>query len=122
MGTSATEEKGMRTTLTMVIAAASLASATLLSPGWTEQSGLSLTVSQAGAQTRVYIRRGYLGSHYYTAAGLPWYAVRAYHYDGPWSGPGFSYASWSDYAARNGIGCTPGTAIKGGDGIMYNCQ
>ena len=36
MGTSTTEEEGMRTTLrTMVIAAASLASATLLSPGWT---------------------------------------------------------------------------------------
>ena len=24
--------------------------------------------------------------------------------------------------ARNGIGCVPGTAIKGGDGLMYNCQ
>ena len=33
-----------------------------------------------------------------------------------------SYTGWADYAARNGIGCTPGTAIKGGDGIMYNCQ
>jgi hypothetical protein len=113
----------MRTTLrTMVIAAASLASATLLSPGWTEQDGLSLTVSQAEARARVYIRTGYLGSGYYTATGLPWYAVRAYYYDGPWSGRGFSYAGWSDYAARNGIGCTPGTAIKGADGIMYNCQ
>jgi hypothetical protein len=39
-----------------------------------------------------------------------------------WSGSGYSYAGWSDYAARNGIGCTPGTAIKGGDGIMYLCQ
>ena len=114
----------MRTTLrTMVIDAASLASATLLSPGWTEQDGLSLTVSQAEARARVYIRTGYAGSAaYYTATGLPWYAVRAYYYGGPWSGTGFSYASWSDYAARNGIGCTPGTAIKGGDGIMYNCQ
>ena len=59
---------------------------------------------------------------YYTAAGLSWYAVRAYYFNGPWSGPGYSYAGWSDYAARSGIGCTPGTAIKGGDGIMYNCQ
>ena len=41
---------------------------------------------------------------------------------GPWSGPGYSYTGWADYAARNGIGCVPGTAIKGGDGIMYNCQ
>jgi hypothetical protein len=51
-----------------------------------------------------------------------WYAVRAYYMGGPWSGPGYSYAGWDDYAARSGIGCRPGTAIKGGDGIMYNCQ
>ena len=48
--------------------------------------------------------------------------MRAYYYGGPWSGLGYSYAGWEDYAARNGIGCRPGTAIKGGDGIMYNCQ
>lgn len=114
----------MRTTLrTMAIAAASFASASLLSPGWTEQTGPSLTISQAEAQARVYIRTGYAGrAAYYTATGLPWYAVRAYYFDGPWSGPRFSYAGWSDYAARNGIVCTPGTAIKGGDGILYNCQ
>ena len=29
---------------------------------------------------------------------------------------------WTDYAARNGIGCTPGTTIKGGDSITYLCQ
>ena len=40
----------------------------------------------------------------------------------PWSSVGYSYTGWSDYAARYGIGCTPGTVIKGGDGIMYNCQ
>jgi len=48
--------------------------------------------------------------------------VRAYYMGGPWSGLGYSYTGWPDYAARYGIGCTPGTAIKGGDGIMYNCQ
>lgn len=106
---------------TVIVAAASLASATFFSPGWTEQGGWSLTTSQAEARTRVYITGGYPGG-YYTATGLPWYAVRAYYYGGPWSGPGFSYAGWSDYAARNGIGCTPGTVIKGGDGILYMCQ
>jgi hypothetical protein len=48
--------------------------------------------------------------------------LRAYYADGPWSGLGYSYAGWSDYAARNGILCTPGTVIKGGNGILYLCQ
>jgi hypothetical protein len=115
------EETGMRMNLrTVTVAAATLTFATLLSPGSTEQGGWSLTTSQAEAQTRVYITRGY--NPYYAGTGLSWYAVRAYYYGGPWTGPGFSYAGWDDYAARNGMGCTPGTAIKGGDGIMYMCQ
>ena len=94
-----------------------------LSPGRTEQGGWSLTTSQAEARAPPYITGGYAASSaYYTATGLSWYAVRAYYFGGPWSGTGFSYAGWDDYAARNGIGCTPGTAIKGGDGIMYRCQ
>ena len=82
----------------------------------------SLSPGKADAASRVYI---YGANPYYTATGLPWYAVRAYYFGGPWSGVAalpYSWAGWSDYAARNGIGCTPGTAIKGGDGIMYNCQ
>ena len=81
---------------------------------------LSFSINQAEARARVYIHGGTGG--YYTAEGLPWYAVRAYYFGGPWSGPGYSYAGWSDYAGRNGIGCTPGTVVKGGDGILYNCQ
>ena len=46
----------------------------------------------------------------------------SYYFDGPWSGPGCSYAGWDDYAARYGIGCRPGTTITGGDGILYVCQ
>ena len=106
----------------LAIAASTFASALSFSPTWSVQGGLSLT-SQAEALTRVYIRTGYAASAaYYTATGLPWYAVRAYYFGGPWSGLGYSYTGWDDYAGRNGIGCTPGTAIKGGDGIMYNCQ
>jgi len=83
---------------------------------------LSLSTSTAEAGARVYIRTGYASSaNYYTGSG-PWYAVRAYYFGGPWSGNGYSYTDWADYAARNGIGCVPGTAIKGGDNIMYNCQ
>ena len=93
---------------TVIIAAASLVSV------W------SLSTSQADARARVYIT-GY-ANPYYTATGLSWYAVRAFYFGGPWSGPGWSFAGWDDYAGRNGIGCTPGTTVKGGDGILYMCQ
>ena len=115
----------MKVTLrTAAIAASTFVCASLFSFGWSEQGGVSLSVSNADAQARVYVRTGgYAASPaYYTATGLPWYAVRAYYFGGPWSGAGYSYTGWSDYAGRNGIGCTPGTAIKGGDGIMYMCQ
>jgi hypothetical protein len=48
--------------------------------------------------------------------------VRTYYMGGPWSGPYYHWNGWSDYAAQNGIGCTPGTPVKGGDGIYYVCQ
>jgi hypothetical protein len=114
----------MKATLgTLAIAASTFACALSFSPGWSRHDGLSLSIGKADAQTRVYITRGYAArAAYYTSTGLPWDAVRAYYFDGPWSGPNYSYTGWSDYAARNGIGCTPGTEIKGGDGIMYVCQ
>ena len=101
----------MKTTLRMA-AIAAVAVATLI----------SLSTNKAEA------RRLYVGPHYAVSAvysyssDLPWYAVRAYYLGGPWSGLNYSWAGWSDYAAQNGIGCTPGTAIKGGDGIWYVCQ
>jgi len=108
---------------TLVIATSTFACATLLSFGWSGQDGVSLSVTKADAQARVYIRSGYASRAVYVPSdGLSWYAVRAYYFNGPWSGPGYSYTGWADYAARSGIGCTPGTIVKGGDGIMYNCQ
>jgi hypothetical protein len=102
------------------IAASTLACAALFSPGWSEQSGITLSIAKAEAATRIYVARNYAASAtYYTVTGLPWYAVRAYYAGGPWVG---MYTGWDDYAARNGISCTPGTAIKGADGIMYLCQ
>ena len=113
----------MRHLKKVVIAASAFACAVLLSPGWSEQGGVSLSVSKADAQARVYIRSGYAASAVYTqSAGLPWYAVRAYYFGGPWSGQGYSYTGWADYAGRNGIGCVPGSVVKGGDGINYVCQ
>ena len=86
-----------------------------------EKGGVSLSVNKAEAQQRVYITRGYASRAAYVEPGS-WYAVRAYYFGGPWSGAGYSYTGWDDYATRHGIGCTPGTSIKGGDGIMYLCQ
>jgi hypothetical protein len=114
----------MKMTLrTVAIATSTFVCTALFSLGWSEQGNLSLSVNKADAQGRLYIHSGYASrAAYVHSDGLSWYAVRAYYWDGPWSGPGYSYAGWSDYATRNGIGCTPGTAITGGDGILYNCQ
>ena len=113
----------MKMTLrTVAIATSTVVCATLWSFGWTEQGGLSLSVSKAEAQrARVIIRSGYAANAVYVD-NPSWYAVRAYYYGGPWSGPRFSYSGWDDYAARYGIGCRPGSVVKGGDGIDYLCQ
>jgi hypothetical protein len=99
-------------------AVAALVCGTTLSIGWNDQGGISLQVDKAQAATRLYVTPYYRG-HYYTNDGLPWYAVRAYYFGGPWS---YGYSGWTDYAARNGIGCVPGSLVKGGEGIMYVCQ
>ena len=112
----------MKMTLrTMAIATSTFACAALFSLGWAEQGGVSLSVNKAEAYARLHVRPAY-GAVYVPSEGLSWYAVRAYYWGGPWSGAGYSYAGWDDYAARNGIACHPGTVVKGGDGIMYNCQ
>jgi hypothetical protein len=102
---------------TLAIATSSVAIATLLSLG-----GLSLSINKAEAATRVYITTPYGRGGYARNEGVSWYAVRAYYWGGPWSGYGWSYAGWDDYASRYGIGCRPGTIVKGGDGIDYLCQ
>ena len=104
----------------ITIAASTLLGAMLFSPTLSQQ-GLSFT-AKADAATRLYVARGFASNaNYYTAEGLPWYAVRAYYFGGPWN-VGYGYTGWADYAARNAIGCTPGTVVKGGDGILDNCQ
>ncbi len=70
---------------------------------------------QARVSPRYYYSTGQGG----TSSGTP---CRAYYAGGPWSGNGWSYTGWSDYATRAGIGCTPGSTVKGGDGILYLCQ
>jgi len=123
---------------TFAIAASTIAFATLFTIDWSAQRGISLSVESAQAR-RLYVSP-YPYNHYIAdQTGLPWYAVRAYYSGGPWCGvggrTGYSttvgvfgrasyscYDGWDSYAKLNGIGCTPGTLIKGGDGIMYVCQ
>ena len=95
--------------------------------------GTYSALEAAGAGARLYVapfvgagNAYYTAPHYspyneYTAgaSGLSWYAARAYYAGGPWY---FGTRGWADYAAREGIGCTPGTLVKGGDGVMYVCQ
>jgi len=105
-------------------AAAVFACAASLSLGWTERDGLSLSVQKAEAATRLVVypyhhARLYRAGYIADTSGLPWYAVRAYYAGGPWT---YGYGDWTDYAARNGIACVPGSPVKGGDGIMYVCQ
>ena len=109
----------------LAIAASTLACATMLSLAGADQ-----------AQARRLYVSPHFSPYYAGATGLPWYAVRAYYAGGPWCGVGSAagwgtgvgygswtcYSGWADYRQRNGIGCDPGTVIKGGDGILYVCQ
>jgi hypothetical protein len=53
-----------------------------------------------------------------TANAPPWNLYTAYHDNGPFYG----YSGWSDYKARGGIGCDPGTVYKTENGVHYICQ
>ena len=74
----------MKMTLrTLAIATSTVACATLWSVGWSEQGGVSLSVTKAEAQrARVYIRSGYASNAVYVD-NPSWYAVRAYYMVAP---------------------------------------
>jgi len=112
--------------------------ATMLSFGWSEQRGASLSIAHAQAQmgdpntpgdVRRQARRTAVGVAAAGAGVAAAGATAAYYggggpyayYGGPgvYSGPG----AWSqDYAARNGIICQPGTMVRLDDGMMHRCQ
>ena len=95
---------------TTAIAAAAFASAAVVTLGFADKA----------EARRLYVGRGFaVNAVYHPDPGLSWYAVRAYYAGGPWY---MGSNGWGDYAARYGIGCTPGTLIKGGDNLMYVCQ
>ena len=105
----------------------------MLSLGWAEQA--QAAYRHGG---RLYVSPTYYYSPGQGGGGLPWYAVRAYYADGPWcsvGGGAYSptvgvfgrsswtcYSGWANYKQVNGIGCDPGSTVKGGDGILYACQ
>lgn len=103
----------------------------MLSLGWAEQAHAAY---RHGG--RLYVSPTYYYNRAQASLGLPWYAVRAYYDGGPWCGVGSAagwgtgvgygswtcYSGWADYKQRNGIGCDPGSFVKGGDGILYVCQ
>jgi hypothetical protein len=114
----------------LAIATSTTVFAALLTVGW--------SVESAQAATRLRVTPYYYNPYMADQSGLSWYAVRAYYAGGPWcgvAGGAYSptvgvfgrasytcYSGWADYKQLNGIGCDPGTLIKGGDGIMYVCQ
>jgi hypothetical protein len=93
------------------------------------------TAAAVGAGAAYYGGAGYYaGSPYYSdtvrgarAAYVGGYAASAPistrpHYAVSAGGPWYGYSGWADYAARNGIPCTPGTTVKLDDGLMHVCQ
>jgi hypothetical protein len=100
-----------------------LRTAVLVASTFASAAVLSLAATGQAEARRIYVGPRFAAhAVYHRDAGLPWYAVRAYYWGGPWSGPYYSWNGWADYAKVNGIACVPGTIVKGGDGIWYNCQ
>ena len=115
----------------VAIAASAFVCATLLSFSWSEQGGVSLSIE--GAQARVgrpltpvsvagvarrQTRRAVVGAGMVGAGMVGAGVAGAYAY----SGTGYGYNGWNDYAARNGIVCQPGTYFRGEDGLQHLCQ
>jgi hypothetical protein len=74
-----------------------------------------------GYYNRPYVGSGALAANAYYAGPVettPYYLQKAYPANGPWYG----FSGWTDYKARAGIVCDPGTMIKGPDGLMHVCQ
>jgi hypothetical protein len=103
----------MKSSRTFTIAASVFACATLLSFGWSEQGGVSLSVESAQARvgrplTPVSVagvaRRQTRRAVYGTAA------------------VGAAAATGAYYGYGQGYACQPGTRYRGADGYMHLCQ
>jgi hypothetical protein len=123
------------------IAVSAFACAAILSFGWSEQGGISLSVESAHARVgrpltpvsaagvaRRHNRRAVYGAGIAGAAAVgtaaaiaaaPYYGGAGYYSGGPYASYGYPV---QDYATRNGWVCHPGTMVKLDDGQMYRCQ
>ena len=125
----------------VAIAASAFACAAVLSFGWSEQGGVSLSIESAQARVgrpltpmsvagvaRRQTRRAVVGAGIVGAGVVgagAYYAGRGYYGGGgPYAyyGTGYGYTGWDDYAARNGFVCRPGTGFRGQDGLQHLCQ
>jgi hypothetical protein len=124
------------------IAASVFACAAVMSFGWSEQGGVSLSIESAQARVgrpltpmsvagvgRRTARRAAIGTAAVAGGAL---AAGAYYGTQPYYGAGYAYrggpyaaygyGGWDEYARRNGIVCRPGTTFKGEDGRQRLCQ
>lgn len=126
----------------VAITVSAFACAAVLSFGWSEQGGVSLSIESAQARVgrpltpmsvagvaRRHTRRAVVGAGVVGAGVVgagAYYAGRGYYGGGgPYAayGTGYGYSGgWDEYAARNGIVCRPGTWFRGQDGMQHLCQ
>src|SRR6266850_2242402 len=148
----AQRRKPMKHARKTALAASAFTCAALLSFGWSEQGGISLSIESAQARVgrpltpvsvagvaRRQNRRAVYGAGLAGAAvvgtaaavaAAPYYGGAGYYSGGPYyqggqyaRGPYAAYGyPVQDYATRNGFVCQPGTMTKLDDGRMYPCQ
>jgi len=125
----------------VAITASAFACAAVLSFGWSEQGGVSLSIESAQARVgrpltpvsvagvaRRQTRRAVVGAGVVGAGVVgagAYYAGRGYYGGGgPYAsyGSGYGYSGSDDYATRNGFVCRPGTWFRGEDGLQHLCQ
>lgn len=120
----------------VAMAASAFACAAVLSFGWSEQGGVSLSVESAQARVgrpltpmsvagvaRRQTRRAVVGAGIAGGAiGAAGAVAAAPYYAGGGPYAYYGYRGWDDYAKRNGLVCRPGTWFRGEDGRQHICQ
>jgi hypothetical protein len=57
-----------------------------------------------------------------TAGAIATAPFRAFDNGYDYYGYGYGGRDWKTYAAHNGLACTPGTMVRGEDGLRHRCQ
>jgi len=57
-----------------------------------------------------------------TAGAIATAPFRAFDNGYDYYGYGYGGRDWKTYAAHNGLACTPGTMVRGEDGLQHRCQ